>query len=100
MDGLGAIGVLGMTGPTEFGGLGFTQQQYCKVLEVIGGHDAAVGVFVNAHGSIGILRWVACAVVLIDVSLVMVVLLLWSRLRTLRAAASEEGPEIRQARRV
>jgi acyl-CoA dehydrogenase family protein 9 len=52
--GLGAIGVLGMTAPAEFGGLGFSQQQYCKVLEVIGGHDSAVGVFVNAHGSIGI----------------------------------------------
>jgi alkylation response protein AidB-like acyl-CoA dehydrogenase len=54
IDGLGRIGVLGMTAPKEFGGVGFNQQQYCKVLEVIGGHDAAVGVFVNAHGSIGI----------------------------------------------
>src|SRR5205814_8503025 len=54
VDGLAAIGVLGMTAPAEYGGLGFSQQQYCKVLEVIGGHDAAVGVFVNAHGSIGI----------------------------------------------
>src|SRR3954470_14191696 len=54
IDGLAAVGVLGMTAPAEYGGLGFSQQQYCKVLEVIGGHDAAVGVFVNAHGSIGI----------------------------------------------
>src|SRR5262249_29874023 len=54
IDGLGRIGVLGMTGPKEYGGLGFSQQGYCKVLEVIGGHDSSVAVFVNAHGSIGI----------------------------------------------
>jgi alkylation response protein AidB-like acyl-CoA dehydrogenase len=54
IGGLAGIGVLGMTGSKEFGGLGFSQQQYCKVLEVLGGHDAAVSVFVNAHGSIGI----------------------------------------------
>src|SRR5262245_36476149 len=36
IDGLGRIGVLGMTGPKEYGGLGFSQQGYCKVLEVIG----------------------------------------------------------------
>lgn len=54
IDGLGQIGVLGMTGPKEYGGLGFTQQQYCKVLEVIGGHCASTAVFVNAHGSIGV----------------------------------------------
>jgi acyl-CoA dehydrogenase family protein 9 len=54
IDGLGRIGVLGMTGPKEYDGLGFSQQQYCKVLEVLGGHDSSVAVFVNAHGSIGI----------------------------------------------
>jgi alkylation response protein AidB-like acyl-CoA dehydrogenase len=54
VNGLARLGVLGMTGPTEYGGLGFSQQQYSKVLEVLGGHDASVAVFVNAHGSIGI----------------------------------------------
>ncbi|HVS36704.1 MAG TPA: acyl-CoA dehydrogenase family protein, partial [Gemmataceae bacterium] len=52
--GLARLGVLGMTAPKEFGGRGFSQQQYTKVMEVIGGHDAGVGVFVNAHHSIGI----------------------------------------------
>src|SRR6185436_7267583 len=33
---------------------GFSQHGYCKILEVIGGHDAGVAVFVNAHHSIGI----------------------------------------------
>src|SRR5437868_282133 len=38
IDGLGRLGVLGMTGPKSAGGLGFNQQQYCKALEVLGGH--------------------------------------------------------------
>ncbi len=54
IDGLARLGVLGMTAPTEFGGRGFTQSGYCRIMEVIGGHDASVGVFVNAHHSIGI----------------------------------------------
>ena len=52
--GLGDLGVLGMTIPTEFGGLGFNQQMYLKTMEVLGGHDASVAVFVNAHQSIGL----------------------------------------------
>jgi alkylation response protein AidB-like acyl-CoA dehydrogenase len=52
--GLGRLGVLGMTAPKEYGGRGFSQLGYCKVMEVIGGHDASTAVFVNAHQSIGI----------------------------------------------
>jgi alkylation response protein AidB-like acyl-CoA dehydrogenase len=54
VDGLGQLGVLGMTASKEAGGMGFSQQQYCRVLEVLGGHCASTAVFVNAHGSIGI----------------------------------------------
>lgn len=54
IDGLGALGVLGMTAPPEYGGRGFSQMQYCRIMELIGGHCAATGVFVNAHHSIGI----------------------------------------------
>jgi acyl-CoA dehydrogenase family protein 9 len=54
IDGLGRVGVLGMTAPKEVGGRGFTQMQYCKVLEEIGGRDASTAVFTNAHHSIGI----------------------------------------------
>ena len=43
-----------MTAPTEYGGRGFSQQGYCKIMEVIGGHCASTAVFVNAHHSIGI----------------------------------------------
>jgi alkylation response protein AidB-like acyl-CoA dehydrogenase len=52
--GLGRIGVLGATAPKECGGRGFGQLANCKLMEVIGGHDSAVAVFVNAHHSIGI----------------------------------------------
>src|SRR5260221_5735272 len=45
IDGLGALGVLGMTAPAEFGGRGFNQQQYCRVMEVVGGHCSSTAVF-------------------------------------------------------
>ena len=32
IDGLGRVGVLGMTAPKEFGGHGFSQQANCRVL--------------------------------------------------------------------
>jgi alkylation response protein AidB-like acyl-CoA dehydrogenase len=43
-----------MTAPREFGARGFSQMQYCRVLEEIGKRDASTSVFVNAHHSIGI----------------------------------------------
>jgi len=51
--GLGQLGVLGQTVPVEFGGRGFNQQQYVRIMEIIGGHCASTAVFVNAHQSIG-----------------------------------------------
>lgn len=54
IDGLARVGVLGMTAPTEFGGRGFSQMAYCKVLEEIGSRCASTSVFTNAHHSIGI----------------------------------------------
>ncbi len=54
IDGLGRVGVLGMTAPTEFGGRGFSQRAYCKILEEIGSRCASTSVFTNAHHSIGI----------------------------------------------
>ncbi len=53
-DGLGRVGVLGMTAPKEYGGHGFTQMANCKILEEIGRRCASTSVFVNAHHSIGI----------------------------------------------
>jgi len=54
IDGLGRVGVLGMTAPGDYGGRGFTQMANCKVLEEIGRRCASTSVFVNAHHSIGI----------------------------------------------
>lgn len=51
--GLGELGVLGMTIPQAYGGLGFNQQQYLRTMEILGGHCASTAVFVNAHHSIG-----------------------------------------------
>jgi alkylation response protein AidB-like acyl-CoA dehydrogenase len=52
--GLGDLGVLGMTISPEYGGRGLSQQNYCRVMEVIGGRCASTAVFVNAHHSIGL----------------------------------------------
>lgn len=54
IEGLGRLGVLGMTVSREHGGRGFSQQNYCRVMEVIGGRCASTAVFVNAHHSIGL----------------------------------------------
>lgn len=54
IKGLADLGVLGMTAPAEYGGRGFSQSAYCRVMEVLGGHCASTAVFVNAHHSIGI----------------------------------------------
>lgn len=53
IDGLARLGVLGMTAPPEFGGRGFTQMQYGRVLEALGGRCSSTSIFVNAHHSIG-----------------------------------------------
>jgi alkylation response protein AidB-like acyl-CoA dehydrogenase len=54
VEGLGRLGVLGLTAPPAYGGRGFSQLANTKVMEVIGGHCSATAVFVNAHHSIGI----------------------------------------------
>lgn len=53
IDGLGRLGILGMTAPVEVGGHGFSQSGYCRLLEVIGARCASTAIFVNAHHSIG-----------------------------------------------
>jgi alkylation response protein AidB-like acyl-CoA dehydrogenase len=54
IQGLADIGMYKLTIPAEYGGLGFGQQQYLKSMEILGGHDSSVAVFVNAHHSIGV----------------------------------------------
>lgn len=54
IKGLADLGVLGMTINPAHGGQGMSQTTYCRAMEIIGGHCASTGVFVNAHHSIGL----------------------------------------------
>ena len=54
IDGLGRLGVMGMTVAKEYGGGGFSHTAYCRVLERIASHCASTGVLVGAHQSIGL----------------------------------------------
>ncbi|MFL5243087.1 MAG: acyl-CoA dehydrogenase family protein [Gemmataceae bacterium] len=54
IDGLSQLGVLGMTAPQQYGGKGFSQLGYCRIMEVLGSRCPSTAVFVNAHHSIGI----------------------------------------------
>jgi acyl-CoA dehydrogenase family protein 9 len=53
INGLGELGILGACLPKECGGLGMSQTQYCRILEVLGAHCGSTALFVNAHHSIG-----------------------------------------------
>src|SRR5687768_18015790 len=53
-DGLGKLGVLGMTVSAEYGGGGFSHTAYCRVLEHLARHCTATAVVVGAHQSIGL----------------------------------------------
>ena len=52
--GLADLGVMGMTVPKEYGGLGMTQYAYCKLSELIAGRCASTALYVNVHQSIGL----------------------------------------------
>src|SRR5262249_32595 len=54
VDGLARLGVLGMTAPPEFGGRGFSQLEYLKVMEELGAHDSSIAGSANPPHSIGI----------------------------------------------
>lgn len=54
IQGLGKLGVLGMSIPVEHGGLGMTQRAYCRVAEAIAGKCGSTALFVNAHQSVGL----------------------------------------------
>src|SRR5437667_3892260 len=52
IDGLARLGVFGMTAPTDFGGRGFSQTAYCRVMEEIGSRCASTAIFVNVQHSV------------------------------------------------
>ncbi len=54
IDGLAAIGAFGMKISTSYGGLGFTQREYERAMELVGSHDANITALLSAHQSIGV----------------------------------------------
>ena len=54
IKGLGKMGILGMTIPHKYGGLGMTQYSYCKIAESLARRCGATALFLNAHQSIGL----------------------------------------------
>ncbi len=54
LDGLKALGALGMKVPEEYGGLGLSQVTYNRALMVAGGCHSALSTFLSAHQSIGV----------------------------------------------
>ncbi len=54
LEALSAMGAFGMKIPVEYGGLGFTQREYDRVMALVGSHDANVTALLSAHQSIGV----------------------------------------------
>src|SRR5881296_2852981 len=54
VDGLRKLGAFGMKIPKEYGGLGFSVSEYCKVMEMVGSYDGNVNALLSAHQSIGV----------------------------------------------
>jgi len=54
VEGLKKLGAFGMKIPVEYGGLGFTQQEFAKVMKLLGGYDGSLTALLSAHQSIGV----------------------------------------------
>ncbi len=54
LDRLRSMGAFGMKIPEEYGGLGLSQAEYCKVCELLGAHDGNLTALLSAHQSIGV----------------------------------------------
>ncbi|CAH1377996.1 hypothetical protein MTP99_019377 [Tenebrio molitor] len=53
LNGLWELGAFGLQVPQDLGGLGLTNTQYTRLVEIVGGHDLGVGITLGAHQSIG-----------------------------------------------
>ena len=47
------MGAFGLQVPAELGGVGLTNTQYARMVEIVGGHDLGIGIALGAHQSIG-----------------------------------------------
>jgi alkylation response protein AidB-like acyl-CoA dehydrogenase len=54
IEGLRKLGAFGMKIPREYGGLGFTNVEYQKVMQLLGSVDGNVSALLSAHQSIGV----------------------------------------------
>uniref|UniRef100_A0A8C1WTQ4 Very long-chain specific acyl-CoA dehydrogenase, mitochondrial n=1 Tax=Cyprinus carpio TaxID=7962 RepID=A0A8C1WTQ4_CYPCA len=53
MEGLKEMGAFGLQVPADLGGVGLTNTQYARLVEIVGMHDLGVGITLGAHQSIG-----------------------------------------------
>ncbi len=54
VDGLKKLGAFGMKIPKKYGGLGFTNTEYQKVMQLLGTYDGNLSALLSAHQSIGV----------------------------------------------
>ena len=54
VQGLRELGAFGMKIPKEYGGLGFSQVEYCRAMQMVTSHDGSVTALLSAHQSIGL----------------------------------------------
>ena len=54
IDGLRRLGAFGMKIPAEYGGLGFDQVEYGRVMSLLGSYDSNLTALLSAHQSIGV----------------------------------------------
>lgn len=54
IDEMARIGIFAMKIPKEYGGLGFSQTNYNRVVSMVGSYCGATGVLISAHQSIGV----------------------------------------------
>src|SRR5437762_7979259 len=54
LEGLRRMGAFGMKIPREYGGLGFTNVEYGKIMQLLGSTDGNIVALLSAHQSIGV----------------------------------------------
>ncbi|XP_053611568.1 very long-chain specific acyl-CoA dehydrogenase, mitochondrial [Plodia interpunctella] len=53
LSGLWELGAFGLQVPADLGGLGLSNTQYARLVEIVGANDLGVGITLGAHQSIG-----------------------------------------------
>ena len=54
MQGLKELGLFGIKIPKEYGGLGLSQVNYNRIIQLVASHCASTAVMLSAHQSIGV----------------------------------------------